>query len=61
MFKLMYQLNTDSKKKSNNPTIQDKKPILYHSIRAIADDSKSQWCALLAFYPEHDTMYLFSV
>lgn len=35
--------------------------MLYHSISLIADDSKSPWCALLAFYLQCDTVYLFSI
>ncbi len=59
MYVLPCQL--DIYKKSNYLTLQDKKPILDHSISVMADDSKSPWCALLAFYLQCDTMYLFSI
>ena len=61
MLLLLYRLKGYKKKKSNYPAVQDKKPIVNHSIRVIADDSKSQWCALLAFYLQRDTVDLFSV
>ncbi len=60
MHLLLYQFDV-YKKQSNRPALQEKKPILYHSIRVIADDSKSPRCALLAFYLQCDTTYLFSI
>lgn len=56
-----YCINRISVRKLKLPFSPGEKPIVNHSISVIVSDSKSLWCALLAFYLHCDTVYLFPV